>query len=591
MKTCIVVLGMHRSGTSAITGALEKMGVVLPQELMPPTEDNPKGYFEGLRVMQINDAALSDLQSNWDDTRFSLFITDQLIEKYLPEVKRFIQEEFFYSKVFALKDPRMCITFPLWERALLELGIEIKVVIPYRNPFEVARSLKKRNDFSTEKSLLLWAKHLLFAEKYSRKYSRFFIGFDQLIAKTAYVLPKLSEFVGVELSQEAMASVKDEFLEPSLKHYNLNIRNVSENIPIFIQRLIALSKNEGIKKITEEEWDEVFNEVSAIYQFLHTYDVQFQSQISRDLHAQRDQANAQAKHFEEQLSQQTEQSQAQLLALEAEKATLVEREGALNQELDRLVQDLESIKAAKQAQKDELQSQVDRLSTEKATLDEEAQRLQQQLSEQAQDHDQALEDKDQQLHAVQERLSGLEQRHAEQTEQSQAQLLALEAEKAALVEREGALNQELDRLVQDLERVKEAKQAQKDELQSQVDSLSTEKATLHEAMHQLQEQLSEQAQASDQALQDKDQQLHAVQEQLSDLERRHGQQTEQHQAQLSALEAENLTLLEKRDQLLQEIEELKESIDTVVQDLDLLKQNKRRSHTASIFSFANVFKR
>lgn len=481
MKTCIVVLGMHRSGTSAITGALEKIGVALPQDLWPAQEDNPKGFFEGRKVIELNEKLLAQNGSNYDDTRFNIQISEESISLHLDEAKRCIEQDFAYSKVFALKDPRMCITFPLWERALLELGIEIKVVIPYRNPFEVARSLKKRNDFSTEKSLLLWAKHLLFAEKYSRKYSRFFIGFDQLIAKTAYVLPKLSEFVGVELSQEAMASVKDEFLEPSLKNYNLNIRNVSENIPIFIQRLIALSKNEGIKKITEEEWDKVFNEVSAIYQFLHTYDVQFQSQIFRDLHAQRDQANAQAKHFEEQLSQQTEQSQAQLLALEAEKATLVEREGALNQELDRLVQDLESIKAAKQAQKDELQSQVDRLSTEKATLDEEAQRLQQQLSEQAQAHDQALEDKDQQLHAVQERLSGLEQRHAEQTEQSQAQL--------------------------------------------------------------------------------------------------------------SALEAENLTLLEKRDQLLQEIEELKESIDTVVQDLDLLKQNKRRSHTASIFSFGNVFKR
>lgn len=583
MKTCIIVLGMHRSGTSALTGTLEKIGIMLPQDLLPAYEDNPKGFFEGQKVIELNERLLAANGSNYDDTRFNTKISEESIAQHLGETKSFLQEEFSYSKCFALKDPRMCITFPLWERALLELGIEIKVVIPYRNPFEVARSLKKRNDFSIEKSLLLWAKHLLLAEKYSRKYKRHFISFNSLINNTADSLPELAKFAGVELSQSAVTTVQEQFLDPTLKHHNLDITNVAENIPEFIRELISFVQHDSFKNVTEKKWNAIFNEVSSLYQFLHTYDVQFQSQISRDLHVQRDQAINQAHSFKEQLEQQAELNQSHIVALELEKDELLERQSQLQQEAEQLLQDLDSIKETKRSQKTELQSQIDHLSAEKSALNEETQRLVQQLKEQEQTANQALQDREQQLRAVQEQLSDLEQSQIQQAEQSEVQIEILKQKNNQLLERQSQLEQEAEQLLQDLDSIKEAKQAQKGELQSQIDHLSTEKVALHEESHRLEQQLMEQARVSEQALQEKDQKL-------SDLEQSYTQQIKQSQAKIDALELENSELLKRKDELSQEVSSLTESIDTVVQDLDILKKQKKSSLIHSILGFNKVLK-
>ena len=93
MKTCIVVLGMHRSGTSAITGALEKIGVTLPQELWPAQGDNPKGFFEGRKVIEINEKFLAKNGSNYDDTRFNIQISEESISLHLDEAKRCIEQD------------------------------------------------------------------------------------------------------------------------------------------------------------------------------------------------------------------------------------------------------------------------------------------------------------------------------------------------------------------------------------------------------------------------------------------------------------------------------------------------------------------
>ena len=55
MKNCLVVLGMHRSGTSAFTGILEILGLNLGTKMLETQEDNPKGFFENKYVVLAND--------------------------------------------------------------------------------------------------------------------------------------------------------------------------------------------------------------------------------------------------------------------------------------------------------------------------------------------------------------------------------------------------------------------------------------------------------------------------------------------------------------------------------------------------------
>ena len=68
-KTALIVLGMHRSGTSSVAGALALAGAAAPKHLMPAAADNPKGFWESSAVADFNDRILNREGSNWHDWR------------------------------------------------------------------------------------------------------------------------------------------------------------------------------------------------------------------------------------------------------------------------------------------------------------------------------------------------------------------------------------------------------------------------------------------------------------------------------------------------------------------------------------------
>lgn len=144
MKTAFFILGMHRSGTSALGGTLNLLGLEFGSDLMRADEGNPKGYFENNFIYKLNEKILKESGSTWDDYRFDVSMIDKSKkELYKKEAKEIIESEFRYATNFAIKDPRICLLFPFWEEVCCELDIEVKVIIPYRNPVEVAASLKK----------------------------------------------------------------------------------------------------------------------------------------------------------------------------------------------------------------------------------------------------------------------------------------------------------------------------------------------------------------------------------------------------------------------------------------------------------------
>ncbi|NCO00672.1 MAG: hypothetical protein GW906_02400 [Epsilonproteobacteria bacterium] len=270
MKTCIIVLGMHRSGTSALTGVLEKLGLELGSELLPPTPENEKGYFENVKIMDLNDRILLDNNSLWSDTEYELTINENLFDSYVKQAKDILEEEFQYSKLFAIKDPRLCIIFPVWEEALKQLNIQIKIILPHRNPFEVAKSLKTRNGFSVEKSLLLWSKHFYHAEYFSRGYERLFVDFDTLVNDLDTQVKSIKAFVGLD-----KASLDDigDFIESGLKHKNISYENIKDSIPAFVREIVLLMKEHTLNETSYKVFDRLREELLASINIFHSQDV------------------------------------------------------------------------------------------------------------------------------------------------------------------------------------------------------------------------------------------------------------------------------------------------------------------------------
>ena len=265
-QTCILILGMHRSGTSALTGMLSMLDVYLGSELMESNKHNEKGYFENSNFYKINDELLSGINSSWED----IFYNEEKLAKFnnslelISKLKNIIIEQFNYSNIFAIKDPRIVYLFPIYKKVLDELNINIKIIIPYRNPIEVARSLTRRDNFSLEKGMLLWAYHIILAEKFSRKYQRIFINYENIINNSEEVINNLSELLELDLHSKYEQNIDqiNRFLDPGLQHHSIPLDKLSKNTPAIIIKILSLRdefNSEGVTKKFDSLKEELFS--------------------------------------------------------------------------------------------------------------------------------------------------------------------------------------------------------------------------------------------------------------------------------------------------------------------------------------------
>ncbi len=146
----VLVLGMHRSGTSCLTGILAEVGFHLG-DVRQHTRGNPKGNQEIPRVWQLNNKLLAHNDAEW--TR------PVVIREWLPEHEQQRDEilsQLTKAKRWALKDPRTLFTLEFWEAGLTSPPVLLGT---YRHPTAVTRSLLSRDPLDETISLELWKRY------------------------------------------------------------------------------------------------------------------------------------------------------------------------------------------------------------------------------------------------------------------------------------------------------------------------------------------------------------------------------------------------------------------------------------------------
>ena len=224
-KIGVLVVGMHRSGTSVTAKLLNFLGATLPGNLMPPhSEINPKGFWESYDIASLNDVLLSNHQSRWDDV-----LSIPLDDKDQPSSQSFenkaidlINSDFSDTGLFVIKDPRIGRLLPYWLRVFDRMSIEPRIIIPVRHPMEVAASLKRRDKFHVDKSVYLWLRHLVDVEIASRNVRRSFVLYDDLLNDWKGTANKLSDELGIAWpnSPNTVKSKVDAFLDVQLRHHH-----------------------------------------------------------------------------------------------------------------------------------------------------------------------------------------------------------------------------------------------------------------------------------------------------------------------------------------------------------------------------------
>src|SRR5665213_4590235 len=131
----ILVLGMHRSGTSAVAGALSLLGATPPATMLPAAVDNPSGFWEATSLLGVNDWILNENGASWYDCLE--FDADGFGARTraiaLTLVMLCMKSEFGAAPLKLIKDPRLCLLLDLWLPALRAVGTSPIVVLVLRS--------------------------------------------------------------------------------------------------------------------------------------------------------------------------------------------------------------------------------------------------------------------------------------------------------------------------------------------------------------------------------------------------------------------------------------------------------------------------
>ena len=246
-RICLLVLGMHRSGTSALARVTSLLGADLPKTVMGPGRGNERGHWEPDRLVACHDRLLETLGSRWND--WQGIDVDMLPAVSLADFKRelsdLIEAEYAGSNFFVLKEPRLCRMAPFYAELLRENGIEPRFLLPIRNPLAVIESLRDRDGMSAGQAGLLWLRHALDAEFATRDASRAIISYEHLLHDWRPAMQRL----GARLSMRWPRSTEDAapditaFLTGELQHFAPSRRELAarDDVPEWVRHAYRAS--------------------------------------------------------------------------------------------------------------------------------------------------------------------------------------------------------------------------------------------------------------------------------------------------------------------------------------------------------------
>jgi len=221
--TMLVVLGMHRSGTSALARSCNLLGVDLGSDFIPTQDDNRAGFWEDAGVKEADDLALASHGLLWDDVRP---LPDPWHDGFggaevRARLRATLDALASRGPLCGVKDPRISRLLPLWLPLLEEVGARPGFVIALRDPAAVARSLARRDAVGEARALLLWLRYSLEAERHTRGHRRAFVCFDDLLQDWRAALGNVARALDIvwPVPFDAAASALGTFLDPELRHH------------------------------------------------------------------------------------------------------------------------------------------------------------------------------------------------------------------------------------------------------------------------------------------------------------------------------------------------------------------------------------
>jgi O-antigen biosynthesis protein len=256
----IVVLGMHRSGTSAITRGLQVMGVGLGDRVMSPVIDiNPKGFWEDIDLNALNIEMLSTIGNDWHHVAEIDSIDIEILRKkgYFLRAAELLRQKLDSTPIFGFKDPRVAKLLPFWKGIFRDYQFDVTYLLAVRHPLSVVKSLAKRDCFEAEQSYLLWLGHVIMSLTGSADSKRVLVDYDRLMQAPDHELQRVAKYTGLEIDPAELQSYKNEFLDQSLRHtvYQLSDLLLDNACPPIVREVYSALLDVASEKIQLDDME------------------------------------------------------------------------------------------------------------------------------------------------------------------------------------------------------------------------------------------------------------------------------------------------------------------------------------------------
>ena len=217
-RRAIVVLGVYRSGTSALTRALNLCGALLPETVHSPQMGlNPTGFWETEDVTDLDSRLIEQLGGKWNRIDFKLPDEGPVIDEFRDDARAILREIYHDAPLILIKDPRICALGPAWHRALTDHGYRPGYVVSVRHPLEVAKSLRAGGGGTLEAGLSLWRAFMDHVEDFVATVDApvLHMSYEMLLQDWRAVITRIARRLDVPLNVVRGAEV-DRFLDGTL---------------------------------------------------------------------------------------------------------------------------------------------------------------------------------------------------------------------------------------------------------------------------------------------------------------------------------------------------------------------------------------
>jgi len=239
--------------------------------MMLPGPDNPEGFWERLDIFDLHTRFLKRLHRTWDmisplprgwyDLDEAIAMETELID--------LVRKDFSGHALWMWKDPLTCHFLSLWKKALKNLGIDLQCIFTVRSPLDVARSLKKRNGFSYDKSFRLWFSYNLEILSGISDVQTVFISYDSLLDDAERQMRACAEALRIdwpkgdsEVMEELRSSVRPELRHSTSGMAELEDAKIPSPVTGLYKLLLSVTESKGKMDIT---FGETIRELADVF--------------------------------------------------------------------------------------------------------------------------------------------------------------------------------------------------------------------------------------------------------------------------------------------------------------------------------------